>query len=131
MTTHDHPLDRLLGISCQERSPDRVVGVLQVSPQLHQRAGILHGGVLAALIESTVGEGAELNAGEGRIATGVENQVHFLRAVVSGGLRAVAAPVHRGRTQQLWGAEVFDEDDRLIAYGTVRLLNIESRPAAG
>ena len=124
-----HPLDELLGIRYEERHAARVVTALSVTPRLLQSAGILHGGVLAALVESAVGAGAALNAGEGRTATGVQNQVHFLRAAVAGVVRACAAPVHRGRTPQLWTAEVFDEQDRLEACGTVHLLNVEDRAA--
>jgi acyl-coenzyme A thioesterase PaaI-like protein len=37
---------------------------------------------------------------------------------------AIATPIHRGRSQQLWQVEVQDEEDRLIARGEVRLQNL-------
>ena len=39
-------------------------------------------------------------------------------------LHAVATPVHRGRTQQLWTVDVRDEADRLIARGQLRVANL-------
>jgi uncharacterized protein (TIGR00369 family) len=60
---------------------------------------------------------------------GLENTTSFIRAVRSGRLRAVARPVTRGRTTQVWEAWIRDEDERLVAQGRVRLLCYsEDRP---
>jgi 1,4-dihydroxy-2-naphthoyl-CoA hydrolase len=37
--------------------------------------------------------------------------------------------VHRGRSQQLWQVDVFDDADRLVSRGEVRLANLESGAA--
>ena len=37
---------------------------------------------------------------------------------------AVATPIHRGRSQQLWVTTITDENDRLVARGQVRLQNL-------
>jgi hypothetical protein len=44
-------------------------------------------------------------------------------------LQAVATPVHRGRTSQLWSVEVRDEQDRLIAKGELRVANLPAQDA--
>lgn len=125
LNNQTHPLDDLLGIRYEERSAHQAITALTVSPHLYQSTGVLHGGVTSALVESAVGAGAAFNVGDGHGVSGAESQVHFLRPVVSGVLRACATPVHCGRTQQLWRAGVFDPKDQLVAWATVRLLNTE------
>jgi len=57
---------------------------------------------------------------------GLENNTSFIRAVRAGAkLHAISTPVTRGRRTQVWEARVFDDQDRLVATGRVRLLCIE------
>ncbi|MFG2222956.1 PaaI family thioesterase [Streptomyces sp. NPDC048644] len=124
MTRQTHPLDALLGIRYEELSAKRVITSLALSPRIHGPAGAVHGGVLAALVESAVSAGGALNVDEGRSAVCAETQMHHMRSAVSGTLHACAVPVHCGFTQQLWSAEVFDERNRLVSCATVQLLNV-------
>jgi 1,4-dihydroxy-2-naphthoyl-CoA hydrolase len=55
---------------------------------------------------------------------GLENHTSFIRGVGQGTLRAVARPVTRGRTSQVWECEIRDIEDKLVARGSVRLLCI-------
>jgi 1,4-dihydroxy-2-naphthoyl-CoA hydrolase len=55
---------------------------------------------------------------------GTSNHTNFLRAVREGVLSAVATPIHRGRTQQLWTVDVHDEQQRLVAKGELRVANL-------
>jgi uncharacterized protein (TIGR00369 family) len=60
---------------------------------------------------------------------GLENSTSFIRAVSSGRLHAAAKPLTRGRTSQVWEAAIYDEEERLVAQGRVRLLCFsEDRP---
>ena len=120
----DSPLDRLLGVRVVEASGERVVATLEVSPALHQPTGIVHGGVYATLVETTASIGATLAAQT--VAVGVSNHTDFIRAVREGTLRAEARPVHVGRSLQLWQVDVHDEQERLVAEGKVRLMNLTS-----
>jgi 1,4-dihydroxy-2-naphthoyl-CoA hydrolase len=122
-------LDALLGFEYTELSPDRVVVTWQLTPDHHQPFGIAHGGVYCAVIESAASMGAACWLGDRGQVVGVANQTDFLRAVGEGRLTAVASPVHRGRSQQLWGVEITDDQQRLVARGQVRLQNLTT-PAA-
>jgi 1,4-dihydroxy-2-naphthoyl-CoA hydrolase len=122
-------LDALLGFEYTELSPDRVVVTWQLTPDHHQPFGITHGGVYCAVIESAASMGAACWLGDRGKVVGVANQTDFLRAVGEGRLTAVASPVHRGRSQQLWGVEITDDQQRLVARGQVRLQNLTT-PAA-
>ena len=89
----------------------------------------MHGGVHCAAIETAASVGAALWLGDrvgvgiGRVV-GVSNQTDFLRPVEHGSLTALATPIHRGRTQQLWLVEISDDRERLVARGQVRLQNL-------
>ncbi|MFI7553568.1 PaaI family thioesterase [Micromonospora sediminimaris] len=114
----------LLGLELDEISGDRVTIRWRVRPELHQPYGILHGGVHCSVVETAASLGAGVWLGERGRVVGVSNQTDFLRAVGEGELVAVATPVHRGRSQQLWQVEITDADGRLVARGQVRLQNL-------
>jgi uncharacterized protein (TIGR00369 family) len=127
---------RLLGLTFDEATGDRVVVRCTVKPDLLQPYGILHGGVHCSLVETAASVGAAFWLGDKGHVVGVANQTDFLRAVREGELTATARPLHRGRLQQLWLVEITDDGDRLVARGQVRLQNIHSadtlgRPATG
>ncbi|MFW0788677.1 PaaI family thioesterase [Gordonia sp. CPCC 205333] len=121
-------LDALLGLTVTEVSPDRVVGTLTVTPRIFQAFGLVHGGVYTSAIESIASTAAWswLNRPDGPKGgvVGVNNNTNFIRAVRSGELKMVAAPLHRGRTQQIWHVAVTDDAGKLAAHGEVRLQNI-------
>ena len=116
--------DRLLGLTLTSVTQDEVVASFEVRPELLQPYGLLHGGVLCSVVE-TVGSvaGAAWFGDRGHVV-GTSNHTNFLRAVREGTLTAVATPIHRGRTQQLWTVDVRDEQDRLVAKGELRVANL-------
>jgi 1,4-dihydroxy-2-naphthoyl-CoA hydrolase len=118
----------LLGLEFGEIGADRVTGWVDVTPQHHQPNGIVHGGVHAAVIESLASTGASIWAYEnlgGKLAVGLSNTTDFLRAHREGRLEAVAEPVFRGRSQQIWQVVVSRADGKAVARGQVRLQNID------
>lgn len=117
-------LTKTLGIGFDEASADRVVASWTVGPEHLQPYGIVHGGVYCTVVESTASVGAAVWFGDRGRVVGVSNHTNFLRAVREGRLEAVATPLHRGRTQQLWQVVVSDADDRVVARGEVRLQNL-------
>jgi 1,4-dihydroxy-2-naphthoyl-CoA hydrolase len=121
--------DAVLGLRLTDVGPDRVAGSFAVEPHLHQPHGILHGGVLCSVVESTASIGGALWFGDRGNVVGVANHTSFLRAVREGTLDVEATPVHRGRTQQLWSVRVRDAARRLVSQGEVRLANIASTDA--
>src|SRR4051795_2148966 len=125
----------VLGLELVEASGDKVVFTCPVKPHLHQPYGIVHGGVYCSIVETAASVAAAIwLGGEGQVV-GVVNTTNFIRATREGTLTAVAQPLQRGRTQQLWQVEIRDTEDRLVAHGQVRLANLRSadplgRPAA-
>jgi 1,4-dihydroxy-2-naphthoyl-CoA hydrolase len=122
-------LDKLLGVRVAEASPDRVVAVCPVTPDLHQPFGLVHGGVYATLVETTASIGGAQWLGDQGRPVGISNHTDFLRPVRGGELRAEATPLARGRTTQLWQVAISDQRDRLVAHGRVRLINLRDLDA--
>jgi uncharacterized protein (TIGR00369 family) len=116
----------LLGIQFDERTPTRVTGSVAADERHHQPWGQVHGGLYTTVVETFATTGAfEAIRDRGERAVGVANSTDFLRPHTSGRLDVVAAPVHQGRTQQLWQVEIRRPDDgKLVARGQVRLQNI-------
>ena len=105
-------------------SADRGELTVPVTPALFQPYGIVHGGVYCTIIETLASVAGAMWFGDRGQVVGVANNTSFLRATSAGTLHAVATPIHRGRTQQLWLVEITDGDGRAIARGEVRLANL-------
>jgi uncharacterized protein (TIGR00369 family) len=80
--------------------------------------GVLHGGVLMSLADSTAALCAFLNLPEGAGTTTIESKTNFLRAVRDGHVEAIARPLHVGRTLIVIETDVRDAADRLVARTT-------------
>ncbi len=123
------PFDSWLGVRYDLLSPERVEAHMDVRPDHHQPYGIVHGGVLASLVEGVGSIAGSLRAMDaGRVVVGVHNATDFLRAVTSGRLDVVATPIHVGRTQQLWLVEITRDDGKLAARGQLRLAVLDAPP---
>lgn len=116
-----------MGFQWVSATPTEVVMEWTVEKHHLQPFGIVHGGVHCGVVESVCSVGAGLAArerGQEGGVVGLENHTSFLRAVREGTkLRARATPLTRGRTTQVWQAEIRDEAGQLVATGSVRLLS--------
>jgi len=107
-----------LGVSLEEASPDRVVAVLPWAPRLCTAGGVLHGGALMALADSTGALVAFLGLPDGATTATITSTTQMFRPVTAGTARAVAVPLHRGRTTVTVQTSVHDEAGRLVAQTT-------------
>lgn len=123
--------DALIGLEYVELGPDLVQAKWVVRPNLHQPAGIQHGGVYCAVVESVGSTGGALWLGTRGDVVGVNNTTDFLRATREGVLTAVGTPLFRGRSQQLWEVTITDEQQLPVAAGRVRLSNIANTSHLG
>ncbi|MDE2282899.1 MAG: PaaI family thioesterase [Actinomycetales bacterium] len=128
--TQGENVHNLLGVEIVEATPDRVVLTLPVGPKVHQPYGILHGGVSALLAEGAASYGGALSVGPTHVVVGTEINCSHLRALSSGTLTATATPIRKGRSVQVWGIELTDERDRLIAVARCTLQVVKAPPNA-
>jgi len=112
------PFAELLGMTLEEASPGRVVALLPWQPRLCTMSGILHGGVLMSFADTTGAIVAFLGLADGQITATITSTTQMFRPVPAGTIRAVALPLHRGRTTATIQTSIFDDKDRLVAQTT-------------
>jgi 1,4-dihydroxy-2-naphthoyl-CoA hydrolase len=74
------------------------VAVLPWAPRLCTAGGVLHGGALMTLADSAGALVAHLGLPEGATTATIKSTTQMFRPVTGGSVRAVALPLHRGRT---------------------------------
>ena len=111
-------LGERMGMEWLEVAPDRVVARIPVAGNT-QPFGLLHGGASAVIAESTGSVLANLNAGPGRFAVGIELSCSHHRSARDGWVTAVATPLSMGRT--LITSQILVSDDSGKAICTARL----------
>ena len=113
------PLAKTLGITFQSTERDLVHARIGWAEHLCTAGGVLHGGVLMALADTTGAACAFLNLPEGASGTTtIESKTNFLRAVRDGHVDAKSTPLHVGRTVIVVDTELRDEHGRLVARVT-------------
>ena len=82
-------------------------------------AGVIHGGVLATLLDSAMTLAVIAHLERTKIATTTTLTTHFVRPLLADGseVRALAQVLHCGRSHATARAELTDAKGRLIAHG--------------
>ena len=113
------PFAEVLGIEEVTAEPNRVTGSMAWEPGRCTGGGVLHGGALMGLADSLGALCALLNLPDGATSTAtIESKTNFLRPVRGGRVRAVARPLHVGRTVIVVDTELRDDGDQLVARVT-------------
>jgi len=114
------PFSKLMGVRVTEASRDRIVGSLEVRPDLCTTGNIMHGGAVMALADALGAIGAFLNLPEGaKGTTTIESKTNFLGAAPEGcTVIAEATPVHIGRRMAVWQTKLAREDGKAVALVT-------------
>ena len=113
------PFYNHLGIHLTGLGPGSAEIRVKVTKRLTQGAGVAHGGVAAALIDSAVGLALCTMLGAEEFITTVELKVNFTAPAQLGLLKASGRIIHKGRRIAVGEAEVKDQKRRLIAKGLV------------
>src|SRR6187431_2995084 len=115
-----------MGMEFLEFSLDRCVATMPVEGNT-QPVGLLHGGAYVVLGESLGSMAANLHAGPGRLAVGVEINATHTRSATSGLVTGVCTPVHLGRSITVHEIVVTDDQGRRCS--TIRITNhIQAMP---
>ncbi|MGB4777546.1 hotdog fold thioesterase [Microbacterium sp.] len=110
-----------MGIEFTEFSIERSVATMPVEGNT-QPVGLLHGGAYVVLGESLGSMAANLHAGAGRLAVGVDINATHTRSATSGIVTGVCTPVHLGRSLTVHEIAVTDEQGRRCS--TIRITNL-------
>jgi uncharacterized protein (TIGR00369 family) len=123
--------EALIGLDITELSAQRAVARVAVTEQLLQPAGLIHGGVYAAIAESLASHGTAVHAGAGRAVMGMSNLTTFMRPITAGEIHAVALCKHAGRTTAVWEVEIADDGGRVCVLSrvTIAIRELPQSPA--
>jgi uncharacterized protein (TIGR00369 family) len=128
----DMGFDHLYGLELLEVDDGLVRGRVAVRDEIKQPAGLVHGGIYAAVAESLATTGTVVVVmSEGNMAMGLSNQTSFLRPAIEGTIHAEARARHRGRTTWVWEVELTDDAGKLCALARVTVAVRPAPPAGG
>ncbi|MBY0086587.1 PaaI family thioesterase [Brevibacillus sp. M2.1A] len=91
---------------------------LPLTPFMHNSGGVVHGGILATLIDSAMGSLINRSLPPNQYAVTTELKLNYLLPGTGERLRAEASFLHRGHTLVVMEGSVYDDRDRRIAHGT-------------
>ncbi len=110
------PFAGTIGANFSRYTREEVTARLDWAPELCTAGGLLHGGAIMALADSTGAACAFLNLPDGaQGTTTVESKTNFLRGLRDGYVEATSHPLHVGRTVIVVETDVRDPQDRLVA----------------
>ncbi|MFJ3033651.1 MULTISPECIES: hotdog fold thioesterase [Curtobacterium] len=110
-----------MGMVITELSAERAVGTIPVEGN-RQPVGLLHGGAYVVLAESLGSMAANVHAGPGRYAVGIELNASHSRSATSGLVTGTCTALHLGGT--LTTHEIVLTDDQGRRCSTVRITNM-------
>ena|SRR5919106_92293 len=110
------PFATALGLEVVTNQPEEVRARVEWAPERCTTAGVLHGGVIMSLADTTGAACAFQNLPDGAAGTTtIESKTNFLRAVRDGYAEAVSRPLHAGRTVVVVETDVTDAAGRPVA----------------
>jgi len=109
------PFTAVLGLEIFEVTPSRVVTRGKWEAKYCTTRGILHGGYVMAVADSTGARCAALNLPPGALTSTIESKTNFFRGVTEGFIEAVATPVHVGRTTIVVQTDITDAQGKLVS----------------
>lgn len=110
-----------MGIEFTEFSVERSVATMPVDGNT-QPVGLLHGGAYVVMGESLGSMSANLHAGPGKLAVGIDINATHTRSATSGTVTGVCTPIHLGRSMTVHEIVVTDDQGRRCS--TVRITNM-------
>jgi len=110
-----------MGMEFVEFTLERCVATMPVEGNT-QPVGLMHGGAYVVLAESLGSMAANLHAGPGRLAVGVDINATHTRSARSGVVTGVCTPIHLGRSMTVHDIAVSDEQGRRLS--TIRITNL-------
>ena len=117
-----------LGIEFTEIGDDYLVATMPVDHRTKQPMGLLHGGASVALAETMGSVGSTITIDLNKqYAVGLEINTNHIKSAKSGKVTGVAQPVHLGRSTQVWGIEIRNDEDQIVAVSRITLAILDRK----
>lgn len=106
---------RMIGMKLVDMRSGEATIRVEMSDELRQPHGLLHGGVTAALIDTAMAFAVITKLSEGEKASTVDLSVHYIRPHTEGAFSSTAKVIRAGKRIITLSADVFNEQGKLIA----------------
>ena len=126
-SVHRSPYPHLIGLTIDALEFDSCVIGLDLAERHLQPFGIVHGGVLASLIDTATFWAGFLRLPEDAGLVNVDLKLNYLKAVARGHLRTEGRCLRAGRQISYAEARVIDATGELIAHGTSTLMALPGK----
>jgi uncharacterized protein (TIGR00369 family) len=126
------PSMKLLGMRIAEVQEGRVVFALDPAEFHYNPMGVVHGGILATLLDSAMGSAVQSLAPAGVGYTTLEFKVNFVRAVTeeTGAVYAEGQVIHRGKRTAIAEGRLIDTNGTLYAHASTTCLLLSQESGA-
>jgi uncharacterized protein (TIGR00369 family) len=104
-----------LGFDVETVEKGRAIFLLDVRPHHKQIHGVVHGGILAALADTTAAIAAYTTVPPGTEIATVELKINYLEPVPGGRIKADARVLRAGRNFVVTECEIFNENGSMAA----------------
>ena len=126
------PIMKTFGFKLIEVGEGTASMEMEAKTELHSNPmGTIHGGVLCDIADAAIGTAHLTTVTEGESFTSIDLQINFFRPVWNEKLRAVARPIHRGRTVSRYVCDITRADGKLVAQVTSTILTLRGEAAQG
>jgi uncharacterized protein (TIGR00369 family) len=110
----DHEASRLEVLEF-DASQQLIKVQMQARPEFINPAGVIHGGMLAAMLDETLSPALAATLGPGEFAPTLETKVNFITPAKVGRVLGTGRIVRRGRSICFMDGQLHDEHGRLLA----------------
>lgn len=104
-----------LGIEFIGITDDQLIAKLNITDRLKQPIGIMHGGISCVLAETVGSTAANFAVDQNYCAVGLEINTNHIKMVRQGAIIATAYPYHIGKTTQVWGIRIENEEGAVVS----------------
>jgi uncharacterized protein (TIGR00369 family) len=126
------PIMKTLGFRLIDVSEAAASMEIEAKTEIHSNPmGTIHGGVLCDIADAAIGTAHFTTLTEGESFTSIDLQINFFRPIWNERLRAVARPIHRGRTVSRYVCDMTRADGKLVAQITSTIMTLRGEAAQG
>lgn len=117
-----------LGIEFTEIGDNFLIARMPVDERTKQPLGIMHGGASCVLAETVGSTAANFCVDQSQqYCVGLDINTNHIRSAREGYVMGIAKPFHLGKSTQVWGIEIMNEEKKLISVNRLTMAVLARR----